>query len=194
MAPPSRCQYCRKLFKTPRAVNHHISASKSCSRQWMNELIRKDSPSPSPKRQKRESLAEFPGESDGNLDPFVNDIGIGDDFVVSLPPRAASVEVGDGAGGNTYPENERFIESYPGEAGNGLRKSKTQFEVWFENQRNEQKIAWDPFASEHEWALAKWLLQNVGQKSTDEFLNLPIVSEVSVPFPYERCTHCDLSD
>ena len=35
---------------------------------------------------------------------------------------------------------------------------------------------WTPFHSQKKWDLAKWLIKNVGQKSIDEFLQLPIVS------------------
>lgn len=194
MTPP-RCEYCGKYFKTLRAVNHHISASKSCLRDWRNDLFRKEdqSPSPSPKRQKKELLTGFQGELDGNLDPFEISIGLGDDFVMPSPPRGTSVEEDDrnGGGESTYrtSETERFIESYPGEPGKALRKSETQFDVWLKNQKDEEKIPWFPFASEQEWDLTKWLLKNVGQKSIDEFLKLPIVSKPSVPFPYDRSTH-----
>lgn len=180
--PPTRCLYCGKPFPTPRAVNHHISASKSCSRERLNDLIRKDNAlaSPSPKRQKKESVYEFEGGSDGNLEAIENDLGVGDDFVMTSAPRLASVEpreVGS-SDEDTYPKNERFIESFRGEAGNGLRKAKTHYESWLENQRKEGKIPWYPFAREREWALAKWLLNNIGHKSTDEFLKLPIVSDI----------------
>ena len=33
---------------------------------------------------------------------------------------------------------------------------------------------WELFASKEEWDLTKWLVKNVGQKSTDEFLKLQI--------------------
>ena len=183
---PTRCLYCGKRFPTPRAVNHHISASKSCSKKRLNHLIRKDEAlaSPSPKRQKMESVYEFEGGSDGNLDVIENEMRIGDDFVIVSAPRMASVEPRDegGSSENTYPRNERFIESFQGEAGIGLRKSKTLYETWFENQKKEGKIPWFPFASEQEWTLAKWLLNNVGHKSTDEFLKLPIVSDICEAF------------
>jgi hypothetical protein len=193
--PPHRCQYCGKGFKTPRAVNHHISASKSCSRDWRNDLYRKEdvTPSPSQKRLKKESLTEFDGELD-------HPIGLGDDFVMPSPTRGVSVEDEEHEDGGRKTnlkgeseENERFIESFPGEAGKGLRKSKTQFEVWLENQKNEEKIPWFPFASEQEWDLAKWLLKNVGQSSTDEFLKLPIVRETSLFFPHEMSSRYSLS-
>ena len=119
------------------------------------------------------------GELERNLDVFE---GVADDFDMPSPPRRASVEEDEGEGGrgNTYPTSitDRFIESYPGKAGEGLRRTKTQFEVWLKNQREEEKIPWFPFASEQEWALTKWLLKNVGQTSTDEFLKLEIVRQV----------------
>ena len=174
MAPP-RCEYCGKAFETRRAVNHHISASRSCSRDWRNDFIKNDNPSPSPKRLKKGSLTDMEGELEGNLDVFE---GVADDFDMPSPPRRASVEEDEGEGGrgNTYPTSitDRFIESYPGKAGEGLRRTKTQFEVWLKNQREEEKIPWFLFA----WALTKWLLKNVGQTSTDEFLKLAIVRQV----------------
>lgn len=168
---PDRCQYCGKAFQTLRAVNHHISLSKSCYNQWRKDLIRKENPSP--KRQKKNPSTE--------LEEHWEDIytGIADEFVMPPSPRRASVEEEDN-GGNTYrtSQGERFIESYAGDAGKGLRKSKTRFEDWFENQSGEEKNPWDPFASEQEWALTMWLMKNVGQKSTAEFLKLPIVSKL----------------
>jgi hypothetical protein len=135
-------------------------------------------------------LTELQGGLDGNLDRFDDEIGIGDHFVMPSPPREASVQYDEveGGGGNTNPASgsERFFESYTGEASKGLRKTKTQYEDWFENQRNEEKIPWFPFASEQEWELTKWLIKNVGQKSTDEFLKLPIVRDFSVLYSYEE--------
>ena len=185
-----RCQYCGKSFETLRAVNHHISATKSCSRDWRNELFRREDPSPSPKRLKKESSTEIKDEMEGNLDCYEIDVGIGDDFVMPASPRGGSsgdVDA-DGGGENTNPttKSERFIEPYPGEAGNGLRKSKTQFDVWLENQMKEEKNPWYPFASEQEWALTKWLLKSAGQKSIDECSKLAIIREVSLFFPYKK--------
>jgi hypothetical protein len=122
-------------------------------------------------------MTELKGEEEEDLALDV-DLGIGDDFVMPPSPTRPSVdEENDGGVGITYQthEKDRFIESYPGEAGKALRVSKTQFEIWLENQREEGKIPWDPFASEQEWALGMWLLKNVGLTSTDEFLKLPIV-------------------
>jgi len=134
-------------------------------------------------------MTELEGGEEGNLASFEEDMDIGDEFVMPSP-RRASVEEDEGGGGsgNTYPTRkvDRFIESYPGEAGKALRQSKTQFKVWLENQRDEEKIPWDPFASEQEWALGMWLLKNVSLTSTDEFLKLPIIREVLCPFFFLR--------
>ena len=83
---------------------------------------------------------------------------------------------------NTYmtTKTDHFVESYPGDAGQGLRKSKTRFEEWLEIQEAEGLKPWEPFSSKGEWELAKWLIKNVGQKSTDEFLKLQMVCEIYV--------------
>lgn len=114
---------------------------------------------------------------EGALDPQDLDTTLVDDFRPPTPPRGVSVEE-EIEDGDTYAVSkvERFIESYPGDAGQGIRKSKTRFEEWFENQKEEQKIPWDPFANEEEWALSRWLIKNAGQRSTDDFLKLPFVS------------------
>ena len=54
---------------------------------------------------------------------------------------------------------------------------KTRFECWQEIKKCEGKNPWDPFANKEEWDLTVWLIKNIGQKLTDEFLKLPIVSE-----------------
>ena len=78
---------------------------------------------------------------EGALDPQDLDTTLVDDFRPPTPPRGVSVEE-EIEDGDTYAVSkvERFIESYPGDAGQGIRKSKTRFEEWFENQKEEQKI------------------------------------------------------
>jgi hypothetical protein len=111
------------------------------------------------------------------------DTNIVDDFTLPSPPTIPSVEE-DEEGDSTYltTSTDRFIESYPGDAGQGMRKTKTRFEELLIMQEAEGKKPWEPFASEEEWDLTKWLIKNVGQRSTDEYLKLPIVSEIYVPF------------
>lgn len=171
LLPTHRCQFCGRSFKTPRALNHHISASKACYKEWRKELVRNEQPSP--KRPRRNSPRR-PEDSD-SLDEF--DFEVVDDFVPPSPPRRATVDDDSDEEGNTYltTETYRFVESYPGDAGQGLRKSKTRFEELLEIQEGEGKKPWEPFASKEEWALSGWLIKHVGQKSTDEYLKLQIV-------------------
>ena len=110
----------------------------------------------SPKWQKQESVHELEGELEEDLAAFEKDLGFGGDFVMPSPTRETSEEVREDAGGGwifTYLKDEWFIKSYHGEVGNGLRRLKTQYKVWLENQRGEEKIQWDPFTSEQEWRL-----------------------------------------
>ncbi|KIJ90638.1 hypothetical protein K443DRAFT_36586, partial [Laccaria amethystina LaAM-08-1] len=53
------------------------------------------------------------------------------------------------------------------------------FETLLEQQTADGKQPWEPFASKEEWQLVTWLMANVGQNSTDEYLKLPIVRERS---------------
>jgi hypothetical protein len=94
-----------------------------------------------------------------------------DEFVPPPPP--------DDEEENTYPTTNmnHFVEPYPDNASHGMRKSKTRFKKWLEIQQGEGKKPWEPFSGEEEWALLRWLIKNVGQKSTDEYLKLQIVCE-----------------
>jgi hypothetical protein len=90
---------------------------------------------------KKSQRQRWKGGEEGNL-ALDYDLGIGDDFVMPPSPTRHSVdEEEDGGGGVTYPTSvhERYIELYPGDAGKGLRQSKTQFEVWLENQKKRRK-------------------------------------------------------
>jgi hypothetical protein len=90
-------------------------------------------------------------------------------------PQQATVEI---------PSNEevndggRYIENFPEEflAGATWGHGKPLFESLDEEQRQEGGSRWGPFEDEDEWQLAEWLIRNVGQKQTDRFLRLPIVS------------------
>lgn len=114
-----------------------------------------------------------------------------DDFVPPRPPEIPPIVSSRQAPvqSTAYPTTnmDRFVEPYPGDAGQGIQKSETRFEKWLEIQEMEGRDPWEPFASKKEWALTEWLMKNVGQRSTDEYLKLPIVCEVV--FKKITCTH-----
>ncbi|KAI0685467.1 hypothetical protein BC835DRAFT_1309994 [Cytidiella melzeri] len=53
-------------------------------------------------------------------------------------------------------------------------EAKPLFQCVLEQQKREQKHIHGPFGNQEEWDLAKWLVRNVCQNDTDEFLRLPI--------------------
>ena len=70
----------------------------------------------------------------------------------------------------------RYSEAYPRSAGQPFHKEKTQFEKFRDNDSAAGRQPWDPFSSKKEWELAIWIMKNVNQKATEQYLNLPIVS------------------
>ncbi|KAJ8079817.1 hypothetical protein PM082_016639 [Marasmius tenuissimus] len=79
------------------------------------------------------------------------------------------------------PDEEVFIDMFPREKEAG--KTFGQGTTAFQQIRDEQVLRGDeiygPFEDEAEWELAKWLIKNVGHNATEEFLDLPIVSNLS---------------
>lgn len=69
-------------------------------------------------------------------------------------------------------EPPRYGEPYPGLAGQTYGRGQTTFEGWL----NDGIGAWDPFQSEDEWDLVKWLVENANQTALDDFLKLEFVS------------------
>jgi len=70
----------------------------------------------------------------------------------------------------------RYAEAFPAPAGESFGERATLFEALKGQQNIEGESRWAPFKDRDEWELAEWLMKNVGQNKTDEFLKLPIVS------------------
>ena len=158
-----RCQFCWKLFLTQRAINQHISASKVCLRDWQNNIVSEDG---NPLKRKRTNSPEPSLVDDNN-------------FITPPEPRQESQSPradADNEDDLRASDHQRYIEPFPGPIGEALRQAKTSFEILQQTQQLEGKPPWEPFANRAEWGLAAWLIKNIGQKSTDEYLQLPIVS------------------
>jgi hypothetical protein len=164
--PPTlkHCQFCQKGFTTQRAVNQHISASTTCLKEWHKNIVREnDSPSPKRRRVNSPDPCLLPNpDIPHNFDDADN---------------CANLEDTDNKSDDVDPvTHRRYVEPFPGPAGETLRCEKTRFEILEGEQRTEGKAPWEPFASRAEWELAEWLVKNVRQRSTDKYLQLPIVS------------------
>jgi hypothetical protein len=171
MPPMSkRCQFCMKNFTTQRAVNQHISASSTCLKEWHKSIVRTND-NRLPKRRRTNSPEPIFHDDIPNPDLIDNlddpDTGNG---------AGANVEDADNSEDHDPATPKRYVEAFPGPAGDTLRQEKTPFEVLEGIQREDGKAPWDPFASRAEWELAEWLINSVGQSSTDKYLQLPIVS------------------
>ena len=70
----------------------------------------------------------------------------------------------------------RYSEAYPHSAAQPIRKEKTEFEIFRDNDSTAGMHPWEPFSSKKEWELATWLIRNVNQRATEQYLNLPMVS------------------
>jgi hypothetical protein len=78
---------------------------------------------------------------------------------------------GPGSDGKAY-----YFEPYPEERKAGATWGKDVPEFERIKAQLEGGHEWGPFNNEEEWQLAEWLIKNVGQKQTDAYLKLPIVS------------------
>lgn len=90
----------------------------------------------------------------------------------SKRPRVTIEEIED----EDAPHIKRYTYEYPREVATALRTGQTKFERMREQQQAEGLDDFAPFASEDEWGMAEWLMKNVGQNKTEEFLKLPMVS------------------
>ena len=159
-----QCQFCRKHFATQHAVNQHISASRVCLKEWHNDIVSKDE---NPLKRKRTNSPEPCLVAEDNYIPPPEPHQ-------GSPSWRATVEDADNEDGAC--DHKRYIEPFLGPAGEALRREKTSFEILQQEHQSEGKVSWEPFANKAEWELVVWLIKNFGQKSTDEYLQLPIVS------------------
>ena len=160
--PLKRCQFCWKAFATQRAVNQHISASIICLKEWHKNIVRNnDNLSAKCRRINSPEPSWFHDFPNVDLTHLLDD---------------ANLEDADNGDDNDSSTPKRYVEQYLGCAGEALRPEKTEFEIVQEIQQLEGKTPWEPFASREEWGLVEWLMKNVGQKSTNDYLQLPIVS------------------
>jgi hypothetical protein len=72
-------------------------------------------------------------------------------------------------------EDARYYQSFPEDrcAGAIFEKCQTHFQKMREEQEKQGRAPWEPFESEDEWELARWLMTSgLSQKKTDEYLKL----------------------
>ena len=195
------CGFCGKLCATVPGLNKHIDKSANCKKAsekefgqyansiWDNVPEKNDDMDDNMEQQPLPNLQIEP--EDIHLE---EDIQIAQEMIIeeenNLPPAPPPPQQNEPqprpqcATVEDVPENEditegvRYIEHLPDEylAGATWGKGKPLFDHLDEEQKREGGSRWGPFEDEDEWQLAEWLIENVGQKQTDRFLKLPIVS------------------
>lgn len=189
----NHCGYCGKgPFQTQGGLNKHVGQTKDC--QEKSRLAFKSYTStlwknaPEARNDLRSSPPPLPDETLGaQFEDFEHDLlaveqnlrldsmtGMSD-----LPiPQLQRL-------GNDIPpsqeetrESGHYLEEYPTERKAGAAWGEDQ-PLFMRIQREQQENGtskWGPFKDQDEWELAEWLSRNVGQKQTDMFLKLNVVS------------------
>ena len=185
---PTRCPYCAKTLPTGNSVRQHVAASQSCRQLWENHQLAKK-PTKSKKPHHNRSLPspsrfdlDIDHISDEEMDQLSHEFILPQDVPEPAIPRVPSPDlnppVDNHADDNDdHPTSQsRYSEAYPHPAAQPIRKEKTEFEIFRDNDSTAGMHPWEPFSSKKEWELATWLIRNVNQRATEQYLNLPMVS------------------
>lgn len=166
-----QCQYCGRRFPTVPALRIHISKKQTCSEIRQRVLAKLNQRL----AQAREG-AEEGVEGGEDVDVEMEDAPAEPTHDIHSDPGIIPPAQSTGSGPGGREKVSRWVEAYPKLAGATKGLGQTEFAKVHESQGESDKDPWSPFESQDEWQLAQWLLHNVGQNATDEFLKLPIVS------------------
>lgn len=188
------CFFCGKHCPTVPGLNKHIDKTPKCKKASREEFgqyakaIWEDVPQ-NPNDIEGQPPPGLPNEPELNLEDFhlEEDIARAQEMfdreennLLPVPPPPPPLPQHDEPQHVTVDPKKgcRYIEHFPEEylAGATWGNCKPLYEYINEEQEKEGTSRWSPFEDEEEWLLAEWLIRNVGQKQTDVFLKLPIVS------------------
>lgn len=90
--------------------------------------------------------------------------------------------------------DQRFAEPFPAHkyAGATFGNTRTSFDAIRDDQVLHGAEILGPFQNDEEWALAKWLIKNVGHNAAEEFLKLAVVSTGFVSMDVDSGFHLTL--
>ena len=189
------CGFCGKLCLTVPGLNRHIDNTPNCKKssheefgQYANSIW--DEVPENLNNVERQPLPNHPIELDLPDFYLEEDIQIAEETfnreepnvpppLPPLPPQHPQhATVGDVPDKEIVIDGCRYIENFPEEylAGATWGNCKPLYKYLDEEKKREGGSHWAPFEDEEEWQLVEWLIRNVGQKQTDCFLKLPIVS------------------
>jgi len=183
---PPCCNFCLKELVKQKHVQLHIQNSPKCraafkeeaerqlSRTEISQQTRPIDPAEQPNTETKDDLLEEPEI------PFIPspqrarppDEPVPSEAPNPKRPRVTVEEVED------EDAPGRYAEEYPRRVADILGMGKTEFEEVREEQieMGFENNPCAPFEDKDEWELARWLMKQVSQTATEEFLKLPIVS------------------
>ena len=180
------CKYCHQRKPTETALNRHIAHSATCFQSRQEDLLRLTSSNNGVEGSIDHRFLAMDDSMPQDFMPVVDDSNV--DVEMSIPdkmipgpkklpvPSFSDSEESDSVVNDACSQS-RYKKMYPGGyAVKILGLGKTKYERWQEDQNLHGNNEWAPFRNQKEWELVQWLIKNVGQKSIDEYLKLPIAS------------------
>lgn len=173
------CKACVKTFSSKRALSQHLAATPACYSYVDAESSRLAAPiafqpagdvaqPPPPQPQFPPSPSPEPYDEQGPPPDIEIEGG---------PPaklrRVTILEVEDEGDEHAWSQ-----EAFPTPVATPLGEGITPFHDLQAEQESLKQRRHAPFKGEDEWKLVKWLLRRTTQEGADEFLKLPIVSDL----------------
>ena len=186
--PPkvTRCPYCSKALPSQNAVRLHVSATQSCHDSWKKQLSQKNGKPLQPLPLKTPDgnapfspciLHDTP--TDNKMDTIAEKVVL--PIIFDTPSEPIGEDVTRPALTDHILHGEKcalhFSQQYPCLIANPIWLQKTHFKTQRDEDRMNGIHPWEPFSSQDEWELGRWLINNVNQKATDKYLSLLIVSK-----------------
>jgi hypothetical protein len=172
----NQCDNCGQAFPTRNGVRRHIGHSPHCKAAILRNSTARHA---ARRAEDIEILADDGGYHQGvqtHADTDIPDLDINPEILSGH--EGGLTDQRDHA---HVDMNPRYVRKYDeGHAANVSGSAKTAFESMKDSQDASGQGAYAPFKDRGEWELAAWLVKNVNQRGTDEFLKLPIVSHVRI--------------
>ena len=187
------CGFCGKgHFPTSSGLNKHIRHSLNCNKaahqKWGDYAtnIWDNAPGPSNNKPQPSALplilenSELVDTLEEDLQGVEHELAnVGETQPDTInPPETQSFRATVEDAEDDDIESIHYVEDFPRNLGAGAvwGEEVPFFEKLRQEREKSETSQWAPFEDQDEWELAEWLIKNIGQKQTDAFLNLNIVS------------------
>lgn len=163
-----RCNFCKKRLPTESGVSRHVQNTPDCRARWDAALEERHN-----RYVHGQHISSLSSEvtqwQEEHMDIDTTTISSSHALVCDRPVTVEEIPDEDSD------EVRRFVQTYASSVAEILGKGETMFEQWRKENDEAQREHFFPFASEDEWELAVWLIQNVGHNKIEEFLKLKVV-------------------